>query len=82
MKRLLLAVAAVVVVFANGCHHHNLARNSSGCRSCGRGGAMAGMREIPDNGQEGPAMASVAYPYYTLHGPRDFLQNNPPTLGH
>ncbi len=45
------------------------------------GGSMGAMRAIPDNGQEGPAMASVAYPYYTLHGPRDFLQNNPPTLG-
>lgn len=24
---------------------------------------------------------SVAYPYYTVRGPRDFLVNNPPTIG-
>jgi len=29
----------------------------------------------------GPAAAAVAYPYYTLRGPRDFLTNNPPSIG-
>ncbi len=28
----------------------------------------------------GPA-AQVAYPYYTTRGPRDFLMDNPPTIG-
>ncbi len=28
----------------------------------------------------GPA-AQVAYPYYTARGPRDFLMDNPPTIG-
>jgi hypothetical protein len=26
-------------------------------------------------------MAQVAYPYYTTRGPRDFLVDNPPTIG-
>ena len=25
--------------------------------------------------------AQVGYPYYTTRGPRDFFQNNPPTIG-
>lgn len=30
----------------------------------------------------GPPTASVGYPYYTLRGPRDFLLDNPPTIGY
>lgn len=33
------------------------------------------------NGPAGPPTAQVAYPYYTTRGPRDFLQNNPPSIG-
>lgn len=29
----------------------------------------------------GPPVAQTAYPYYTLRGPRDFLLNNPPSIG-
>ena len=29
----------------------------------------------------GVPSAAVAYPYYTTRGPRDFLVNNPPTIG-
>lgn len=29
----------------------------------------------------GPPSGQVAYPYYTVRGPRDFLQNDPPTIG-
>lgn len=29
----------------------------------------------------GPATAAVAYPYYTHRGPRDFLLDNPPSIG-
>jgi hypothetical protein len=32
-------------------------------------------------GVAGPAAAQVASPYYTTRGPRDFLLNNPPTIG-
>ncbi|MEZ6090422.1 MAG: hypothetical protein R3C05_20860 [Pirellulaceae bacterium] len=30
----------------------------------------------------GPPSASVAYPYYTTRGPRDFLNPNPPSIGY
>jgi hypothetical protein len=33
------------------------------------------------DGPPGPATAQVAYPYYTTRGPRDFLINNPPSIG-
>ncbi len=29
----------------------------------------------------GPPVAQAAYPYYTLRGPRDFLLDNPPSIG-
>ena len=29
----------------------------------------------------GPPTAQSAYPYYTVRGPRDFLQSDPPTIG-
>jgi hypothetical protein len=34
-----------------------------------------------DNGMPGPSAAQVAYPYYTLRGPRDFFLDNPPSIG-
>ncbi len=32
-------------------------------------------------GPAGAPAAQVAYPYYTARGPRDFLMDNPPTIG-
>jgi hypothetical protein len=32
-------------------------------------------------GPQGPSTAQVGYPYYTVRGPRDFLMNNPPSIG-
>jgi hypothetical protein len=32
-------------------------------------------------GPQGPATAQVGYPYYTTRGPRDFLVDNPPSIG-
>ena len=29
----------------------------------------------------GPPTATVGYPYYTVRGPRDFLLDNPPSIG-
>lgn len=42
------------------------------CRNCG---PVAG----PVN--PGPPVGAVAYPYYTLHGPRDFLARCPRSIG-
>lgn len=33
-------------------------------------------------GYGGAPTAGVAYPYYTVRGPRDFLLDNPPSIGH
>jgi hypothetical protein len=35
----------------------------------------------PELGPAGPPVGTYAYPYYTLHGPRDFLADDPPSLG-
>lgn len=32
-------------------------------------------------GGYGPQGGTVAYPYYTVRGPRDFLMDNPPSIG-
>ena len=32
-------------------------------------------------GPHGPPVTQTTYPYYTLRGPRDFLVDNPPSLG-
>jgi hypothetical protein len=32
-------------------------------------------------GPQGPPTAQVGYPYYTIRGPRDFLLDNPPSIG-
>ena len=50
----------------------------------GGGGRLAGLHgqgTSLDQGEPGPPSASVAYPYYTVRGPRDFLMNNPPSIG-
>jgi len=30
---------------------------------------------------QGPPVGQVAYPYYTVRGPRDFLRDKPPSIG-
>jgi hypothetical protein len=58
------------------------------CRGCGAGGLLAGglchSCAKRGGGVEqggGPPMAQYAYPYYTVRGPRDFLVDNPPSIG-
>lgn len=36
---------------------------------------------LPADLMAGDATPTVTYPYYTTHGPRDFLAKNPPSLG-
>ena len=95
MKRMILAFVAVLCLSSLGCTHHNLSRNNCGgcnhCRNAGRmggggdgGGMLARMHQQGtslDQGPSGPPSAAVAYPYYTVRGPRDFLMNNPPSIG-
>ena len=75
MKRVFfLFIAVVLVVGMSGCKCCN---PSGGCGiPCGGGGgaAMAG-------GPAGPPTGAVTYPYYTNRGPRDFLADDPPSIG-
>lgn len=71
------------------------ATGQGGCGHCGgllgglvNGGAAAGIHEsqgwrhqAPQLGPAGPPVGTYAYPYYTLHGPRDFLVDDPPSIG-
>ncbi|TWU02303.1 hypothetical protein [Stieleria varia] len=41
--------------------------------------AQSSMNSVPF--QAGPPTGQVAYPYYTVRGPRDFFVDNPPTIG-
>lgn len=75
----------------------NTCGNSCGKKGCGGGilaglrggsGSNAGGHGQFANAQpagageaSGGPMAQVAYPYYTTRGPRDFLMDNPPTIG-
>ena len=56
------------------------------CKSC----LQSGISHVIDcscgrdnryNFAPGPPVGQVAYPYYTVRGPRDFLLANPPTIG-
>ena len=47
-----------------------------GCATCTRPGNTGGYVA-----QSGPNSAQIAYPYYTVRGPRDFLAKNPPSIG-
>jgi hypothetical protein len=95
--RTLLFALAVAVLCLSGCHHHNLACNScqdgcqDGCQTCGPlhsgmidRGLPSRVGHVPHGynaGPAGPPTASYAYPYYTTRAPRDFLQDNPPSIG-
>lgn len=61
-----------------------------GLAGCGAGGIVNGaVGAVLDckqcdnqyNFAQGPPTGQVAYPYYTVRGPRDFLQANPPSIG-
>jgi hypothetical protein len=51
------------------------------CRKCG-GGCRNGLcRNDRGAFAPGPPTGAVTYPYYTTHGPRDFLAGSPRPLG-
>jgi hypothetical protein len=68
-----------------------------GCGGTGHGGLLGALtggpisqeihasqgwrHQTPELGPPGPPSGTVGYPYYTLRGPRDFLADNPPSLG-
>ncbi|MEQ1902578.1 MAG: hypothetical protein ABL888_00165 [Pirellulaceae bacterium] len=46
------------------------------------GGQLPHTEPIPTNGGPDSTAPTYQYPYYTLRGPRDFLQSNPPSIGY
>ena len=50
------------------------------CQSCGDAGCGAG-RGGAEAFTPGPPTGAITYPYYTNRGPRDFLAENPPSIG-
>jgi hypothetical protein len=98
MKRVLLAIASVLLLSAStGCFHNAVRSGDGACGGGGCNGLLGGLaggrlteamqqtqgwrHQRPEIGPMGPPTGTTAYPYYTLHAPRDFLANNPPSLG-
>ena len=92
MRTMLALLVLASVISSLGCAG---ARDGiGGCRGCNNGsgcirnGAYArhfGPSTHVTGAEEGagaPQGAQVAYPYYTNRGPRDFLLNNPPSIGY
>ncbi|MCA9191588.1 MAG: hypothetical protein KDB03_07495 [Planctomycetales bacterium] len=90
MKRVMLGLTlAFTLLSGTGCNVNRNCNNCNGnigCRPCNigwqRGGTdyqrlLGGNQAHAGSGQA----AQVAYPYYTTRGPRDFLLNDPPTIG-
>lgn len=79
MKRALLVMTAALVILSSGsgCFWRNqlVPGNSAGGEACASCTDNAG----PQYG--GPPTAAQAYPYYTTRAPRDFLMDNPPSIG-
>ncbi|MHC4181006.1 MAG: hypothetical protein ACYSWU_26200 [Planctomycetota bacterium] len=51
------------------------------CEGCGVLGCMACRGHGGQAFTPGPPSATITYPYYTSRGPRDFLAENPPSIG-
>jgi len=97
MKRTWFALlAAVLLVSASGCLHHEVNQPNGPCGDGQCQGLLGGLfaqaghgehtgagcrHQVADPGPPGPPTGAYAYPYYTLHGPRDFLASDPPSLG-
>ena len=70
-----------------GCNQYNQS-NCTRCsgdpvcaQACPPGGPNYGSFAQDPRFTPGPASGAIAYPYYTTHGPRDFLASGPRSLG-
>lgn len=78
MKRVcFFLVAVVLVVGLSGCHCCKPGCGVPCLSGCGGGGANMAAAAGPS----GPGAGAVTYPYYTNRGPRDFLADDPPSIG-
>lgn len=74
-----------------GTDYQRFLSGGAGCNNCGGNcqaghghghlGQYANAQPAGAGEASGGPMAQVAYPYYTTRGPRDFLMDNPPTIG-
>ena len=94
MKRyLLLAITVLTLGNSVGCclldrvfcarpRHYSVCPDGAcgqrGCRDCG---PMASRRAARNAYYPGEPTGTVAYPYYTNRGPRDFLARDPGSIG-
>ncbi len=77
-------LAALVLAGLSGCAGPHVCSMQPSCpdQQQSAGGGCGGCRDnCPTPATPGPPTAEVTYPYYTLHGPRDFLDANPRGLG-
>jgi hypothetical protein len=88
MKRAALALSlAGILIGLVGCASHRGCAGDScgGCAGCLGHGGHGGRRGGPDASSmvenSGPATGAVTYPYYTVRGPRDFLDRDPQPIG-
>jgi hypothetical protein len=95
MKRVLLSLGlALLLITSIGCHQGALQSGGCGNTSCNRCGLLGAQRgaptPVPRMPRGGPpqqaqtgagGMGAVGYPYYTVRAPRDFLHNQPPSIG-
>ena len=91
MKRVLILLALVASLLGTvGCHRdRHMVRRGCGnayCDRCGGGGAGTRVPRLPhgyaeQTGPAGTMTGQYAYPYYTTRGPRDFLVNEPSSIG-
>ncbi|WP_164100743.1 hypothetical protein [Candidatus Laterigemmans baculatus] len=69
--------------YSEGLATHHPGHSFPGGQSAPYGGGRLGHHGAPvgQYGPAGPPTGAVAYPYYTTRGPRDFLLDNPPSIG-
>lgn len=85
MRRLVVGLAFLGLISAfAGCQ--SACRDCNGCRGGllhhgGMHGGAGGHHYRPETQPAGGPVGQYAYPYYTLRGPRDFLVDNPPSIG-
>ena len=60
---------------------HGGGMHGAGMHGAGNGGMSHAQYRADDQVGSGVAGPTVAYPYYTTRGPRDFLLDNPPSIG-
>ncbi len=78
-KLFALAASTFLAVMAGCACNNNCCNRGNSCPPAGCAGR--GCAGGPAAGQQGGPTGVVSYPYYTVRGPRDFLETNPQSIG-